>query len=139
MIKKIYVNADGGARGNPGRAAIGIIIRDESKILESFRECIGEATNNVAEYKALIKALELAAGYTRKEVQVFMDSEFVVKQVGGEYRIKKKHLMSLFQEVKKCEGMFEKVVYNHVPRGNRFQAMADRLVNEALDDNEGNN
>jgi|TARA_B100001971_G_C18178253_1_gene531181 ribonuclease HI len=135
MINKVYVNADGGSRRNPGPSAIGVVIRDEdNSMLSKYKECIGEATNNVAEYRALIKALELVAKYTRYEVQVFMDSEFVIKQISGIYRIKAKHLYPLFQEVKNCERAFEKVTYNHVNRGSKFQIMADQLVNEALDE-----
>lgn len=100
--QKIYVNCDGGSRSNPGPAAIGIVIWDEDhNKLEECKECIGDATNNVAEYKSLIKALELAAKHTRNRVQIFMDSELVVRQVTGRYRIKASHLFPLFQEVKK--------------------------------------
>lgn len=132
--EKIYVNCDGGARKNPGPAAIGVVIWDENHDkLDECKECIGDTTNNVAEYKSLIKALELSAKHTRKEVHVFMDSELVVRQVNGSYRIKAKHLYPLFQEVKKCEQCFDKVVYNIVTRNNRYQIHADKLVNEALE------
>jgi len=134
MPEKIYVNCDGGSRKNPGPAAIGVIVWDKKhNKLEQFKECIGDTTNNVAEYKALIKALELAAKHTRKEVHIFTDSEFAVKQITGKYRIKAKHLLPLFQEVKKNEQCFEKVIYNNVTRNNKYQVQADRLVNEALD------
>jgi len=134
MPKKIYVNCDGGSRKNPGPAAIGVVIWDENhKPLKKFKECIGDTTNNVAEYKALIKSLELAVKYTRKEVHIFMDSELVIKQINGFYRIKADHLLPLYQEVKKNEQNFQKVVYNHVTRNNRYQIEADKLVNEALD------
>jgi len=132
--EKIYVNCDGGSRKNPGPAAIGIIIWDEHhNLIDSCKKCIGDTTSNVAEYKALIKALELAAKHTRKEVQVFTDSELVVRQMTGMYRIKAKHLMPLFQEAKKYEQCFIKVTYNIVTRNNKYQARADALVNEALD------
>ena len=134
MIQKIFVNADGGARKNPGPAAIGIVICDENKKqLECFKECIGDTTCNVAEYKALIKALQIAAKHTRGEVHIFMDSELVIKQMNGYYRIKAQHLLPLFQEVKNCERIFNKVVYNCVTRNNEFQLLADKLVNDALD------
>lgn len=134
MIRKIYVNADGGARRNPGPAAIGIVICDENReIIDRYKECIGEATNNVAEYKALIKALQLAAKHTRGEVHVFMDSELVIKQMNEVYRIKAPHLLKLFQEVKNYERTFSKIVYNHVTRNNKHQVKADALVNQALD------
>ncbi|HIJ02388.1 TPA: ribonuclease HI family protein [Candidatus Woesearchaeota archaeon] len=134
MPEKILINCDGGARRNPGPAAIGVGIWDEAKNkLEEYKECIGDTTSNVAEYKALIKALELAVKHTRKEVHIFMDSELVIKKLNGMYRIKAKHLFPLFQEVKKCEQAFSKVVYNNVTRNNRYQVEADRLVNEALE------
>lgn len=134
ITEKIFINCDGGSRKNPGPAAIGIIIWDENhNKLEQFKECIGDTTNNVAEYKSLIKALELAAKHTRKEVHIFTDSEFVVKQITGKYRIKAKHLFPLFQEVKKNEQCFEKVIYNNVTRNNKYQVEADKLVNGALD------
>lgn len=134
MPEKIIVHCDGGSRSNPGPAAIGIVILDENNMtLEEHKECIGDTTNNVAEYTALIKALELSAKHTRKEVHIFMDSELVIRQMNGIYRIKKKHLLPLFQEVKKCEQCFTKVVYNNINRNHKFQVAADRLVNEALD------
>ena len=133
MMSKIFIHADGGSRKNPGAAAIGILILDEEKKeLESYKECIGNATNNVAEYKALLKALQLAAKHTRKEVHIFMDSELIINQMNGIYKIKSPELFELFQQVKDYERTFTKVIYNHVPRENKFQAMADRLVNEAL-------
>jgi len=135
MIQKVFVNADGGARNNPGPAAIGIVICDENKNkLECYKECIGYTTNNVAEYKALITGLQIAAKHTRGEVHVFMDSELVINQMNGNYRIKAPHLLPLLQEVKNCERIFSKVVYNCVTRDNRYQVLADKLVNEALDD-----
>lgn len=134
MPQKIYVNCDGGSRKNPGPAAIGVVIWDEDhNKLEEYKECIGDTTNNTAEYKAVIKALELAAKHTRNEVHLFTDSELAVKQMNGAYRIKKGHLQQLFQEVKKAEQFFKKVVYNQVPRHNKFQVQADKLVKDALE------
>jgi len=132
MHDKISINCDGGARGNPGPAAIGVVIRDDEK-LEEYKERIGEATNNVAEYKALLKGLELASKYTKQEVNVFMDSELVVKQLQGLYKVKAKHLYPLFMKVKEKEKDFLKVVYVNVRREDKNQAEADRLVNCALD------
>jgi|SRR3989344_5585630 len=136
MLSKINVHADGGSRGNPGAAAIGIVIFDDNKNkLEAHKECIGNATNNVAEYRALLKALQLAAKHTRKEVHIFMDSELIINQMNGIYKIKSPEMLELFQEVKNYERTFTKVVYNHVRRENKFQMMADKLVNEALEGN----
>jgi ribonuclease HI len=134
MPDTLSVHTDGGSRGNPGRGAIGIIIFDSNReILCQHNECIGMATNNEAEYRALIKGLQLAAKHTRKEVQVFMDSELVVNQMCGKYRIKKGHLLALYQHVKDSERLFTKVTYNWVPRENRDHVLADQLVNKALD------
>lgn len=134
QLKKVRVYADGGARNNPGPAAIGIVMfDDQGNTLEHYKEYIGIATNNIAEYKALIKALDLSARYTHGEVRVFMDSELVVRQMNGRYRIKTPHLLPLYTEAKAREVSFEKVVYRNVPREDAFQALADSLVNAALD------
>jgi len=123
---------DGGAKKNPGLAAIGIVILDKNyNILEEYKECIGEATNNVAEYKALIKALELLTKYTRGEIDIYMDSELVINQVNRKYRIKEKHLLELFEEVRNKAKTFKKITYNLTERNNEFQKIADELVNEA--------
>lgn len=135
MHKKIFINTDGGARGNPGPAAIGIILWDEShKELEAHKERIGTATNNTAEYKAVIKALELAEKYTENEVELASDSELVIRQLNNEYSVKQPHLQKLFAEAKKKEKNFEKVAYRHVKRADKHQAKADELVNLALDE-----
>lgn len=135
LKKKIIINCDGGARGNPGAAAIGVLIRDEEdNVIESHKETIGETTNNVAEYRALMKALDLAAKHTKNSVQIFMDSELVVKQVKGEYKVAKVNLLPLYAEVKMKEKYFDEVSYTYVPRINEFQAKADELVNAALDE-----
>lgn len=132
--KKIYVYTDGGSRGNPGPAAIGVVIFDENRqILQEYNECIGESTNNRAEYKALIKGLELATAHCRKEIVCCLDSELVVRQLTGSYRIKSEPLKKLFYVLKNREEAFEKVVYNHVKRNNPYIQRADKLVNEALD------
>jgi ribonuclease HI len=134
-IDKIYLYTDGGSRGNPGPAAIGISIYDEERnLLQDHKECIGEATNNTAEYKALIKALELATAHCRREINCFLDSELVVRQLNGSYRIKAPHLRDLFYDIKQKEKAFDKVTYNHTNRDNRYIMNSDRLVNEALDD-----
>lgn len=129
----VLVNCDGGSRGNPGPAAIGVVVWDEKRrVLKELGERIGITTSNVAEYKALAKALELASAYTHNEVHVFMDSELVARQVKGLYKVKASHLLPLLANVKRCEGAFRRVVYSNVPREDRFQSEADRLVNEAL-------
>ena len=133
-IKMLYTNSDGGARGNPGPGAIGVIVREEGKILTKYSAQIGKyVTNNIAEYEALIKALELASDFTTKEVTCFLDSELVVKQLLGEYRVKNPRLLELFLEVQKLQERFEKVIYKHVSRWDKFQQIADGLLNASLD------
>ncbi len=135
MIHRLVsVYADGGSRRNPGPAAIGVIILDEhDQVIERHKEFIGTATNNVAEYTALLKALQLAVRHTQGEVHVFMDSEVVIRQMKGSYQIKAPHLLPLYEAVKRREKAFVKVIYRNVPRSNPHQAQADALVNEALD------
>lgn len=134
--QKLYIYTDGGCRGNPGPGAIGVVILDKDRdVIVEYKECIGECTNNRAEYTALIKALELATGHCRKEVVCFLDSEIVVRQLSGAYAIKNKKLLELFYILKDREKSFEKVAYHHVRRTNQYISRADRLVNEALDNN----
>jgi len=129
----IYTNSDGGSRGNPGPGTIGVLVRDNENILEMYSEKIGSVTNNVAEYKALIKALELALKYTKKELTCILDSELIVKQLFGEYRVKNKKLLQLFLRVQKLQENFEKIKYLHVKRNNEFQQIVDALVNIEFD------
>ena len=129
----IKTNSDGGARGNPGPGAIGIVVRDNNKILTMFSKKIGDfVTNNMAEYEALIKALELAKPLT-KEVECYLDSELVVKQLLGQYKVKNPRLFELFIKVQKLENHFEKIKYVCVRREEDFQQLADGLVNHEFD------
>ncbi len=133
----IFTNSDGGARGNPGPGAIGVIVRRDGEILTKFSKKIGNfVTNNIAEYEALIKALELASNYTDKEVMCFLDSELVVKQLMGEYRVRDAKLIPLFLEVQKSQEKFDKVIYKYVSRENEFQQIVDGLLNKELDKKE---
>lgn len=134
MVEELLVYSDGGARGNPGDAGIGIVIsKPDGSILYEFKRYIGRKTNNQAEYTALIKALEMAEDYGAERVTCFMDSELVVKQLNGEYRVKNPNLKPMFQKVRALERGFERVAYAHVPRENDKIQIADRLVNEAID------
>jgi ribonuclease HI len=129
----IYTNSDGGARGNPGPGAIGVIIRRDGEILNQYSAKIGKfVTNNVAEYEALIKALELASKFG-DEVTCVLDSELVVKQLLGEYKVRNPYLLPLFLKVQKLQENFKKIKYQHVRRDDKFQILADELVNEELD------
>lgn len=133
-MKKGIVFSDGGARGNPGPAAIGVLICDaKGSVLQEHKERIGETTNNVAEYRAVLKGLELAHALGLQEVSYFVDSELVARQLSGRYRVKAEHLKGLFLQVKEREKQFQKVVYQQVPREHEKIKRADRLVNRALD------
>jgi len=130
----IQTNSDGGARGNPGPGAIGVIVRENEKILTKYSAKIGKfVTNNIAEYEALIKALELASKYTNNELTCFLDSELVVKQLLGEYKVRDPKLLELFLKVQGLQENFNRVKYIHVSRGDKFQKIADKLLNEEMD------
>jgi len=132
MNKKIIIFSDGGARGNPGPAGIGAVLYDSKKqVLAKISKYIGEATNNQAEYQALITALKKAKELGGQELDVFLDSELVVKQLNREYKVKNKELAPLFLEVYNLSLNFSKITFTHVYRENNKEA--DRLVNEALD------
>lgn len=130
----IYTNSDGGARGNPGPGAIGVIVRRDGHILTKYSEKVGDmVTNNEAEYLGLIKAMELASKHTQDILTCILDSELIVKQLLGEYRVRNPRLLPLFRKVQKLQEKFNKIIYRHVPRYDKFQKMPDELLNEVLD------
>ena len=130
----IYTNSDGGARGNPGPGAIGVIVRDNEKILTQYSAKIGKfVTNNTAEYEALIKALELASKFTDNEITCVLDSELVVNQLLGKYKVRNARLLPLFLKVQKLQENFKKIKYVHVRREDKFQVIVDELLNNELD------
>jgi ribonuclease HI len=132
LAQRLVVNVDGGARGNPGPAAVGVVVATpDGEILEERGERIGEATNNVAEYRALLLGIERARELGASELDLVGDSELVVKQVRGDYRVKQEHLRPLHAEVRAALAGFERWSVNHVRR--EQNAAADRLVNEVLD------
>jgi probable phosphoglycerate mutase len=123
---------DGGARGNPGPAAYGFVLEaEDGTLLAAEGVAIGTATNNVAEYSGLVAGLEKALELQVPQVEVVSDSELMVKQMRGEYRVKNEALRALFVEASSLARRFEKVDYRHVKRAHN--ELADRLVNEALD------
>ncbi len=129
---KLVVHVDGGARGNPGPAAIGVVVSDaEGRLLEEVAETIGEATNNVAEYRALLRGLERARALGADEVEVVGDSELVAKQVTGQYKVKHVGLRPLYAEARQALAGFDRWSVRTVPRAQN--ATADALVNAALD------
>ena len=128
----LVVNVDGGARGNPGPAAIAAVIRDpDGEVVEERAESIGPATNNVAEYRALLLGIERARALGADEIELVGDSELVVKQVRGEYRVKDAALKELHNRVRQKLERFDDWSIRHVRREDNEHA--DRLVNETLD------
>ena len=124
------IHTDGGARGNPGPAGIGATIKIEDKVHE-LKRYIGETTNNQAEYRALIMALEHAKELGVTEADCRLDSELVVKQLNREYKVKDKDLAPLFVKVWNLMSEFKKITFKHIYREDN--KAADRLVNEAID------
>lgn len=131
-MEKIIIHSDGGARGNPGPAGIGAILHDvDGKVIAEISRHLGETTNNQAEYKALIAGLEKAEELKAKEVDCFLDSELVVKQLNREYKVKNAELAPLFLKVHNLSLSFKKIKFTHVRREQNKEA--DRLANEAMD------
>lgn len=127
------VYTDGASRGNPGPGAIAYIITDTAgSVLRQNAKFIGACTNNIAEYSALILALGEAAKIGR-EAACFSDSQLMVSQLKGEYKVKKGHLRELFDEIKRLEKKFKKIEYHNVRRTDPMIKKADRMVNEVLD------
>src|SRR3989338_2358541 len=134
---KYTIYIDGGSRGNPGPAGIGVVIKGQEKI-KKYGEYIGEATNNEAEYQAVIFALKKLKQLIGKEkskseaeIEVHLDSELLANQLNGEYKIKEKRLQELFLEVWNLKQDFKSVGFKYIPREDNRGA--DRLVNQALD------
>lgn len=130
----LHLFTDGGSRGNPGQAAIGIVLEDPArgKILREHAERIGIGTNNVAEYRALIEGLQIARRYHPNRLICFLDSELLVKQLKGEYRVRMQTLQPLFEEIQELVRDIPTVEFRHIPRGDNWRA--DALVNKVLDE-----
>jgi ribonuclease HI len=135
MLDEVVVYFDGGARGNPGPAAIGAVVLDPSSApptrLAAVSERIGETTNNVAEYRALIAGLEAAAATPARSVKVRGDSKLVIEQVAGRWKVKQEHLRPLHARARDLLSRYEAVELAHVRR--ELNTDADALVNAALD------
>ncbi len=126
--------SDGGARGNPGPAAIAFVIMSEDEEVLTTDSCfIGSRTNNQAEYKALIAALESAIDLQIEEATCHLDSELVTKQVNGEYQVRNLELRKMWNKVQELRKRFEKLSFVSVPRSNIHIQKVDALVNETLD------
>ncbi len=133
-IHALYINIDGACKGNPGPAAIGVVVKDNyGRKLEEYNEFIGRATNNIAEYRAAIRALEIAAKYCRNRIYIFTDSKLLVNHLIGRYRIRKQELLKLLMEIKVLETFFNRVKFFHVER--ERNGAANSLVNSTFDSN----
>jgi ribonuclease HI len=129
---RLVVHVDGGARGNPGPAAIGVVVSDsDGVVIEEVAERIGVATNNVAEYRALLRGLELAAARGARELELVNDSELVARQLTGAYKVKHPAMKPLYEQAMAALRGFERWRIRSVPRAEN--AHADMLVNAALD------
>ena len=126
----ITVYVDGAAKGNPGPAGIGVRLELQGIVLSEHSEYIGTATNNVAEYKALIYGLEIARRYRVTRVNVISDSELMVRQLNGEYKVKNENLLPLYRSARELAGSFEEFRIRHVSRTENQHA--DRLANQGI-------
>ncbi len=128
---KLIIYSDGGARGNPGPAGIGAVLKNEKgQIIAQISEYLGVATNNQAEYKAIIRGLEEANKQGANHVEANLDSELVVKQLNGEYKVKNSGLAPLFLQIHDYRQNFKKIEFKHIKR--EFNKEADKLANEAM-------
>lgn len=130
---ELHLYTDGGSRGNPGQAAIGCVLMDphDGRVLKEFHERIGIETNNIAEYRALIAGLKMACEFQPNHLVCHLDSELVVKQLNGEYRVKMASFQPLIEEILKLKSELRSVQFISIPRAENTRA--DALVNRALD------
>lgn len=136
-MEKVLLYTDGGSRNNPGPAAAGFVLKTENgQILKKGSKFLGTATNNEAEYKALLEGLKVAKGFSPQHLDCFLDSSLVVNQLNGRFKIKEARLRRLVFEVKKLEPNFASVRYQHISREKNKEA--DALVNKVLDEQTGN-
>ncbi|HSX39195.1 MAG TPA: ribonuclease HI family protein [Candidatus Saccharimonadales bacterium] len=127
----MILNTDGGARGNPGPGAAAAVLTDSGIVVSETAKYLGTCTNNEAEYQAIILGLHMVSKMNVNEITCHLDSELVVKQLRGEYKVKNARLSEFFKEVKKLEKNFKSIKYVHVPRAQNEEA--DALVNKTLD------
>jgi ribonuclease HI len=122
-VSRVIIHADGASRGNPGPAAIGATIKDEQgRLIASVSQRIGTATNNQAEYRALIAALVKAARLGASQADIYLDSELVVRQINGEYRVKRATLKPLYHQVKQWQSRLKGFTITHIPRQQNTEA-----------------
>jgi ribonuclease HI len=133
--REIVLYIDGGSRGNPGPAAYAVVVKDSAgNPVATFSKFLGQKTNNVAEYQGLLAALDYALGHHHAKARVFSDSELLVRQIQGSYKVKSPDLKPLHEQARSMIARLESFSIEHVPREQNREA--DRLVNRALDDAE---
>ena len=131
-MRRLVIYADGAARGNPGPAGIGVVIEDErGRVLKEVSQFVGRKTNNQAEYMALIQGLEVAAEYQAEAIQIRLDSELLVRQLRGEYKVKSPLLKPLRNQAQKLLAEYKVVGIEHIER--EYNRAADRLANRAIE------
>lgn len=129
---KFKVYSDGAARGNPGPAGAGVALCDEKdRVIEQHSRFLGTATNNIAEYEALVTAVKAAAKHLPCSVTFLADSELVIRQINGQYKVKEESLKGYCSAVRELSGIFDKVEFEHIPR--KENKLADMLANKAID------
>lgn len=131
MVKRVIIHADGASLGNPGPAAIGATIKSEQgRLITTISQGIGRTTNNQAEYRAIIAALEKAIELGARQADISLDSQLLVRQINGEYRVKNAALKPLYQKVKRLLSLLENFTITHIPRQQNVEA--DNLAGIAL-------
>ncbi len=139
MYQRLLLYSDGGARGNPGPAAIAFLaLTEKGETVKADSRFIGVHTNNQSEYKALIAALEFAASNKVEEVVCHLDSELVAKQLEGEYSVKNFELQRLCRQAQELKRCFKKISFVNIPRTNTYIKKADAMVNKTLDEQSEN-
>lgn len=129
----LVIYSDGGSRGNPGKSAYAIVVTEDGKVIHEHTEFLGINTNNYAEYRGLIAAISKALELKADEVEFIMDSELVIKQMRGEYKVKSPNIMNLHEDAKALSSLIPNVRFTHVKRENQFVSRADALLNAEMD------
>ena len=129
----LVIYSDGGSRGNPGKSAYAIVVTEDGKVIHEHTEFLGINTNNYAEYRGLIAAISKALELKADEVEFIMDSELVIKQIRGEYKVKSPNIMKLHEDAKALSSLIPNVRFTHVKRENQFVSRADALLNAEMD------
>ncbi len=129
----LVIYSDGGSRGNPGKSAYAIVVTQDGKVIHEHTEFLGINTNNYAEYRGLIAGITKALEMKAVSVEFVMDSELVIKQMRGEYKVKSPNIMELHKDAKALSSLIPDVTFTHVKRENRFVSRADSLLNAEMD------